>query len=244
MRNNFWTQDEIKYLIKNFKKIKSPKIAKNLNRSRDSVYQKARGLGLRNDFSIKKGSVFGSLTIIKKVNNQLDRKNKVAHILPYYLCLCECGKKIKTLAKDLKQGKVKTCGFCVWRKKPQGEVSWSNLYKRYQVDAKRRKRGFELSFEDFKKISSLNCAYCNDLPKEFYVSHARYGPKINKEAYLKHVTIFKNGIDRVDSTSGYSLKNCVPCCTTCNRMKTNHSKEMFFKHMQKILDFQKTKGEK
>ena len=28
-----------------------------------------------------------------------------------------------------------------------------------------------------------------------------------------------NGIDRVDSTMGYAIDNCVPCCKTCNIAK-------------------------
>ena len=40
--------------------------------------------------------------------------------------------------------------------------------------------------------------------------------------YCEHETedgIFRNGIDRLDSSIGYEITNCVPCCWTCNRSK-------------------------
>jgi 5-methylcytosine-specific restriction endonuclease McrA len=30
-----------------------------------------------------------------------------------------------------------------------------------------------------------------------------------------------NGLDRIDSNLGYSVANCVPCCTKCNYAKGN-----------------------
>lgn len=45
-----------------------------------------------------------------------------------------------------------------------------------------------------------------------------------------------NGIDRIDSTKGYSADNCVPCCSKCNRMKLDHSIEDFKNHISKIYN--------
>jgi hypothetical protein len=36
-----------------------------------------------------------------------------------------------------------------------------------------------------------------------------------------------NGIDRVDNTKGYTLENCVPCCTRCNLAKHTMSLTAF-----------------
>jgi len=41
-----WTPDEVKFLQKNFKKIGAAEVAWQLGRSKDSVYGKARTLGL------------------------------------------------------------------------------------------------------------------------------------------------------------------------------------------------------
>ena len=68
-------------------------------------------------------------------------------------------------------------------------------------DAKRKAPGrgivWDLSFEDWKRTVGLNrCAYCE-------------GPL--PEAGC--------GIDRKDSSAGYTVDNVVPCCHRCNTMK-------------------------
>ena len=42
------------------------------------------------------------------------------------------------------------------------------------------------------------------------------------------------GIDRIDSSIGYVVENCVPCCTLCNRMKSNLSGREFIAHVDRI----------
>ena len=46
-----------------------------------------------------------------------------------------------------------------------------------------------------------------------------------------------NGIDRLDSAFGYRLGNCVPCCSTCNRMKSNMGSTDFQNHIRSIAEF-------
>ena len=59
------------------------------------------------------------------------------------------------------------------------------------------------------------------------------------EKYSKNVPASKvNGIDRIDSSKGYSLDNCVPCCPLCNRLKSDLDKNMFLEHISKIHNFQ------
>ncbi len=36
-----------------------------------------------------------------------------------------------------------------------------------------------------------------------------------------------NGIDRLDSSKGYTLENCVPCCEEINVMKMALTKDRF-----------------
>lgn len=43
-----------------------------------------------------------------------------------------------------------------------------------------------------------------------------------------------NGIDRVDSTHGYHSWNVVPCCTTCNQMKSDIPVDEFLAQVRKI----------
>jgi hypothetical protein len=63
--------------------------------------------------------------------------------------------------------------------------------------AKRRGFSVNITFLQYSKITEgKNCCYCDGpLPKAGH------------------------GLDRKNSQKGYSLKNCVPCCTTCNRIR-------------------------
>ena len=49
--------------------------------------------------------------------------------------------------------------------------------------------------------------------------------------------IYVDGIDRIYSTKGYSVNNCVPCCTMCNKMKLNYSLEDFKTQISKIYHY-------
>jgi hypothetical protein len=85
------------------------------------------------------------------------------------------------------------------------------LYTNYKSEARRRKRKiFDLKFDDFKKLINSNCTYCN-------VSNCR-------------------GIDRIDNNIGYVLENSTPCCHRCNRMKSDLSVPLFLAHIKKIYE--------
>jgi 5-methylcytosine-specific restriction endonuclease McrA len=58
----------------------------------------------------------------------------------------------------------------------------------------------EIEYEEIIKIGS--CFYCGGLLPEA-----------------------GSALDRVDSKLGYMLKNLVPCCTSCNHIKTDSSLE-------------------
>lgn len=83
----------------------------------------------------------------------------------------------------------------------------------YRSSARKRELVFTLTEEEVKNIVSQPCFYCNT---------------------FKNVT---SGIDRVDSSIGYILENCVPCCFMCNRMKSNYSAEDFVEHCKQIAEY-------
>jgi hypothetical protein len=84
-------------------------------------------------------------------------------------------------------------------------------YKRYLQHALFKNRQFELSVEQFDEITASDCSYCG-------------GPGF--------------GVDRIDSSVGYIISNCVPCCTKCNMMKHTLSVENFKDHINKIFKHQ------
>jgi hypothetical protein len=81
----------------------------------------------------------------------------------------------------------------------------------YRGDAKRRGLPFDLTKEEFMSFWQLPCSYCGS-------------------------AIDTIGLDRVDSSAGYSIDNVVPCCTVCNRMKNVYSPIFFIDHCIKIAE--------
>ena len=84
------------------------------------------------------------------------------------------------------------------------------VYGRLKSGAKRRNLDFKITLEDVKTICSENCFYCND---------------------DKSISI-----DRVDNEIGYIEGNCVSCCTMCNMMKKNFTKDDFLEKVKQIFN--------
>jgi hypothetical protein len=79
----------------------------------------------------------------------------------------------------------------------------------YTSAASKRGLCFELTREQFEKLVTQPCFYCEHAPSPRKVRRA--------------VVFACNGVDRVDNTLGYVMSNCVSACSTCNRMKFQHS---------------------
>jgi hypothetical protein len=86
------------------------------------------------------------------------------------------------------------------------------IYRRYQTNAANCYRSFRLTFNQFMSFWQKPC---------FYSGHA-----------IKTI-----GLDRINNSFGYSLKNVVPCCPTCNSMKSKLTQEQFLLHCRAIVDF-------
>lgn len=78
----------------------------------------------------------------------------------------------------------------------------------YEKNAYKRGYSFNLSQEQFDRLISSKCRYCN--------SRERIG------------------VDRVNNTQGYSVNNCVPCCFICNRAKGTLEVKDWFKYLKRI----------
>ena len=134
-------------------------------------------------------------------------------------CVCDCGNIF--FARENKISTRCGCISCTAAKK-QRDISLDEhgieqagikrrQYKEYRRGALLRGLTFDLSFEEFLDISSKNCAYCGAPPTE---------KNSEKVYYQRFSSPWKhNGIDRVDTTKGYNIENCVPCCSICNYAK-------------------------
>lgn len=82
----------------------------------------------------------------------------------------------------------------------------------YKKSAVKRNLEFDISFEDFVLLLSYECTYCGE-------------PKAN-------------GIDRVDNSIGYIAGNMVSCCSYCNFMKRDKTRDEFINHCVKVYNHQ------
>jgi hypothetical protein len=90
------------------------------------------------------------------------------------------------------------------------------LYSTYKSKcAKSRGFEFDLTLEEFKELTSDDCFYCGRQPSTVHY----YSSEDQQYIY--------NGIDRLDTKRGYTLHNCVPCCTQCNTGKWDYTYQEF-----------------
>jgi hypothetical protein len=74
-------------------------------------------------------------------------------------------------------------------------------------NAKSRGLSVELSEDNFFEIAKNKCIYCDASPTE------KTPPK------KWQISVYLNGIDRVDNSIGYTVENSVACCKQCNWSK-------------------------
>lgn len=138
-------------------------------------------------------------------------------------CLCDCGKeKITTFLRWFRGG-CKSCGCILSESMMINDQDYAKttLFNTYKSSARRKKLEFSLTKEEIFHLANMNCYYCGDNPRQ-----------------IKRFRGYYNGIDRVDSSRGYVLDNCVPCCTICNYFKNKFTEEFFLNHVNKIYNFQ------
>lgn len=87
----------------------------------------------------------------------------------------------------------------------------THIFSLYRCSARRRKIDFSLTKESIKNFWQKSCRYCGK-------------------------SIERLGIDRVDNNRGYVEGNMVPCCSTCNTMKSDMTLEEFYAHVRRIID--------
>jgi hypothetical protein len=166
------------------------------------------------------GKKFGKLTPLSLVVDNKNNRSK-------WNCLCDCGNYIVIFATSLckTENPTKSCG-CLrknteFKKKEEGLSAFNQVYKSYRLNSKYRKLDFKINKEQFAKITKEDCYYCGEPPSIItkFICNGQY---------------IYNGIDRVDNSKGYTIENCVPCCTDCNFLKGNFEQEKFLEQCKKI----------
>jgi hypothetical protein len=173
---------------------------------------------------------FGKLTTVKNIGfikSGSSRKSSV------WLCRCDCGNEKQVPQYSLMNKHVQSCG-CLQKESRQGkpgDAGLNQVIKVYKRNAESRNLIWELTKEQAKEITSKPCFYCGKLPEM----------EIDKRISENGKYIY-NGIDRLDNSKGYFIKNVVSCCKSCNRKKSDFSLDWMIKIL-KELDYEIVKKE-
>lgn len=179
------------------------------------------------------GKKFGRLNVIKLYEKKTYKYLKSERIAIYWLCKCDCGTEKIIEGGNLKSNTTMSCG-CYNKEiisKDYKEASINRLFRTYNHSAKKRKLSFELSKNFFIKITQQNCFYCEKEPSNIIKSESNNGDYTY------------NGIDRIDSSKGYTEDNVVPCCGRCNEAKMAETQSDFYSWIDRVYHNLKQKGE-
>ena len=159
----------------------------------------------------------------------LDRKNCIRREVrtsskgsQYYMYVFPCGRCGKEMV--VYSGNIsRHSGNCIQCFKPTliHRKSYNTLRNN------RRKIPVDISYEDFCSLClESDCHYC----EKFLDRTLEKGQ--NKGYYL----------DRKDNSLGYSKKNCVPCCSSCNKIKGDSlTYEEMLVAMKAVLSYRQSK---
>ena len=184
------------------------------------------------------GYKVGSLTVVKFLEEKwLPSGKRYDH---YYLCKCKCGREQPFIRRVLNSTPVVKrnsicCNECQKTRMKNNRVAikYDNdidrhigiVYSNYKSKCKTKNWEFDLLINEFKDLVLQDCWYCGLKPNNY--RRLLIGPKSYSRQYI-------SGIDRIDSSKGYVLSNCRPCCEDCNLAKRQLSEKQFFELIERI----------
>lgn len=176
------------------------------------------------------GKRFNRLFVINRAES-----NKHGHTK--WNCQCDCGTKVIAYASDLKRGGRPSCGclksekLSEFRKLDPGMAGFNQLFGQYKKSAKERNIAFILTINEFKALIDKSCHYCGAGPSlKVYNDNRMLQRNVNGN-------FIYTGVDRIDSSKGYHIDNCVTCCKTCNFAKNNMSYAEFIEYLDRLVGF-------
>lgn len=174
------------------------------------------------------GKRFGKLTVVSYSHSETFESG---YKRVFWNCVCDCGNTTIARSDSLTRGKKRSCGCLINEfnkskegkfRTPLGHTALIIAYHKYKDGAKRRGIPFEITREQFKYLVVQDCWYC--------------GEKSSNHIFQKGINggVFCNGLDRVDSTKGYTADNVVPCCQFCNHAKMEKSESEFVQWLERV----------
>ena len=183
-----------------------------------------KSLIAKRKYNIIDGTVTQGCTVLNEVPNDTNRKQ--------YKVRCKCSTEFITTGQRLRNTKFVGCNKCSLKNRPQSIRTYTQVERSFKKRILDRVLHTDISVkitsDTWLTVALGNCFYCGDSPMPLKGS-AREGEN----------PLILNGIDRIDSTKGYTSDNIVACCTTCNIMKSTLPQEDFIKHIKKIYNYLK-----
>lgn len=169
------------------------------------------------------GRKFGRLTVIRP-----DGVDKHSHWT--FLCQCECGVKKVVPRGNLSTGNTMSCGCLALEMSRESGKLLPRLVLPYGVSQKKTvigryaKRGktWALTAEQAEALMVGDCHYCGIPPSNEAKTRKSNG------------SFIYNGIDRIDSSSGYEIDNVVTCCKRCNVAKNDMTYDEFVEWVNRV----------
>jgi len=173
-------------------------------------------------FIDRTGQRYGRLVVLRLAESTVYRGKPRT----YWLCRCDCGNEVTIQSSHLGDGRSTSCG-CRSRgpRLEPGAAARKRVLKAYTGSARKRGLCWELSNEDFDRLTSQDCFYCGLPPSTVQVAPGSLGEFIY------------NGIDRKDNALGYTVENTLPCCTICNYSKMDRTFDEFMEWIGRLTAY-------
>lgn len=147
----------------------------------------------------------------------------------YWPCKCACGTVKLINEEDLKARKSLRCFGC--RTGYKVSVMERRIVENYRLNAKKKGRVFTLSRGDCIDLMHSPCFYCGEPPGNPGCRKMHNRPNFRY-----------TGIDRKDSSLGYTKDNVVAACFECNMAKRSLPFEDFLNLVRRQFAHLKEKG--
>ena len=190
------------------------------------------------NFVDRTGRRYGKLVVIRRVEDRPTtrlRKNGRPYASEVqWLCLCDCGNETVVTAGALRAKYTRSCGCARREPRPNyrqkafesGLAARNTVFRAYRREAQKRGLAWELTDEQFDRLTSEDCHYCGCPPSQV------------KPGLGRHSSDFiYNGIDRMDNRLGYFAGNVVPCCYFCNHAKRDLPYDEFITWIARLTEY-------
>jgi len=217
MGYRYVTKEEEAFIVANDSNMSVRELCEALSRSKGTIDKTRRRLGLRKDFHIPWTQE--ELDLIENNPNlsgaELQKLMPTRTVSSITSARWQRGWNMERTCFmcerpfTAKESNTKVCSDC----NPSGERDKHNplvRYAHYKEGADIRGVTFELSGPEFWSFWQKPCTYCGG-------------------------DIETIGLDRINSSEGYTVDNVTPCCSRCNEMKLADDTNTWISHMKKIL---------